>query len=389
MTNENSLTIVSDKITVLAEKFSGSHYEQSGKIEDILYQIERYVKSVELDATNESGRKAIKSLARKVSSSKTLLESLGKEQKADILIRGRIIDAGRNLVKDRLDTLRDAVLKPVLDYEAIQERRVQGHQQVIEKIHALAVFDEQPDESAVRGRIAELGPLMQRDFEEFEAVAIKAHQETEERLETHLQAAELRRIKREQQEAQEQAEAEAARQKAEQERIEREKRIAEEAAAKAMADAEAKAERERLATIEAHRAEQERVERERREQQERIARMEREAAERAEREKREAAARELAHKEALERAERQRIADQEAAERRQHEVVEAERQRIAAAAAAKAAEDQRRAENKKHRAKISNEVLKAMMEAGASEGISKTLINAIVRGEIPHVSISY
>lgn len=389
MTNENSLTIVSDKITVLAEKFSGSHYEQSGKIEDILDQIERYVKSVELDATTEPGRKAIKSLARKVSSSKTLLESLGKEQKADILIRGRIIDAGRNLVKDRLDTLRDAVLKPVRDYDAIQERRVQGHQQVIEKIHALAVFDEQPDESMVRGRIAELGPLMQRDFEEFEAVAIKAHQETEERLETHLQAAELRRIKREQQEAQERAEAEAARQKAEQERIEREKRIAEEAAAKAKADAEAKAERERLAAIEAHRAEQERVERERREQQERIARMEREAAERAEREKREAAARELAHKEALERAERQRIADQEAAERRQHEVVEAERQRIAAAAAAKAAEDQRRAENKKHRAKISNEVLKAMMEAGASEGISKTLINAIVRGEIPHVSISY
>lgn len=77
------------------------------------------------------------------------------------------------------------------------------------------------------------------------------------------------------------------------------------------------------------------------------------------------------------------------AKRREQEAIEAERRRVAAARAAEEAEAARRAANTAHKAKVNREVLTALAGCGVSEEVGKAVITAIVRGEVPHVSIFY
>jgi len=59
------------------------------------------------------------------------------------------------------------------------------------------------------------------------------------------------------------------------------------------------------------------------------------------------------------------------------------------ARAAQEAEDKRRAEDKEHRRKINSEALKALLNCGLTEGQAVNVITAIVRGDVPNVTIVY
>ena len=92
-----------------------------------------------------------------------------------------------------------------------------------------------------------------------------------------------------------------------------------------------------------------------------------------------------AKEEERQRAEKQRIhAEQEKAR-----AVEAERQRIEAEKKAVEEAERKREANKRHVAKINNEVLSALKNLGLTEVDAKCVIKAIVTGEIPHTKISY
>lgn len=335
-----------------------------GGVEAIISKLEADVRAFTTDISTEAGRKAIASLAYKVARSKTALDDMGKELVADLKTQTGKIDAERRIIRDRLDALRDEVRKPLDDFENAEKERVAAHEAVIAAILAACDLSGDAGTAAINSRLGAVRDLSQRDWQEFVARATAAMDTARKTLESALAQA----TKRE-------AEAvELVRLRAEQvarEQADREAKIAAEAAERAKVAAEAKAAREAQEVAAKAETERKRVEREKADA---IAR-----AEKAEADKKAAAVKAaLDAKNAAEAAERNRLAS-----------IEAERKRVADAAAKEAAEKSRREADKAHRAKFNNEALAAFEALGFAKEPSRLLVEAIARGEVPHVSINY
>jgi colicin import membrane protein len=256
------------------------------------------------DVTTPKGKREIASKAYKVAVAKNDLIRLADTLKEDAqkVIKG--VNAEVRVVEAEMDALRDAVRKPLDDFEAMEARREQGHRDAIVAIEAFAAIPENWPAGHIDTRIAELEELLSvpRDWQEFAAKALDAIGTTRRTLERAYQAAAVREAEAEETARQAAAAAEERRQAEERERLAREERIAAEAAQRAReaaerAAAEEAAEVERLAQAEREAAAQ-------REQEAR------EAAERAEREKGEAEerARQAEAQREAERIERHRSA---------------------------------------------------------------------------------
>lgn len=325
-----------------------------GGVDDILAKIEREVRGVHTDISTKAGRDAIASTAYKVARSKTALDDMGKSLVSEWKENSKKVDAERKKLRDRLDALKDEVRQPLTDWENAETARVESHEAEIARIEALAGFDEQePSAETVRARLAEYNAMPTRDWQEFAKRAALAIDETGRRLNHVLALAERREAER--------AELERLRrEQAERARRDREARIAAEAAERARAEAEAAAKRKAEEVAKQAEAQQRRVEQE----------------------KAEAEARAL-------RAEQEAKAAAEWAEREKKAAVEAERKRFADEQAREEADAARREANKRHCAEINNAVLAGLVGCGVPSEVGKVVIASIVRGEIPHLKISY
>ena len=90
----------------------------------VLAQIQRVALAETADPATEDGRASIKSLAYKVSRSKTALEDVGKPLADAARLDYDKINAIRKTSKEFLDALRDDIRKPVNDWEAVEGSRV-------------------------------------------------------------------------------------------------------------------------------------------------------------------------------------------------------------------------------------------------------------------------
>lgn len=318
-----------------------------GGMEGIISKLEAEVRAIDRDISTPEGRDAVKSLAYKVARSKTALDEMGKELVADIKKQAGAIDADRKLARDRLDALKEEVRAPLTAWEEAEAKRIADHEaELVNIVQAPTIVASMTSEQicAIKAQLEEKAG---RNWEEFSDRALEAFRDVmpkicalrdaaEQRERDAAELAELRRLKAEREEADRKAEAE---------------RIA------AQQAAERKAYEERR--------EKERAEKSAREKEAAVA-----AAIEAERV----------------RAEREKAAAVEAERRRQE-------QEAAAAAAKRAAEEaaeRKRQENKRHRAKVHQEITLALSEVltgNADEAAA--LIEAIVAGKIPHVSITY
>lgn len=344
---------------------------EDGGVRSILDKIKAEAKSRVTDATTESGRKEIKSLAYKIAQTKTAMDEMGKsltEEQREFIAR---INAERKTITTELDELKEEIRRPVTEYEEREKARVAKHQSVLAHIDTFGEGISLCGAAELAERHATLKALDVSNLDEFSGPA-----ETKKNGTLYLIA-----------EAHKEAcEKEAAKAKAEADRIERERieredreaRIAAEAAEQARlaaeAEAKARAEAEAARVAEEARKAEEAREAERRAEQERIAA--------AEREKAEAVRREL---EAQERHAREL---KEAAERAEREAAEKEKARLAAIEAEKAA-DEKRAANKRHREKILAEVAEDIGTLRVSGDIARELADAITAGKIRHVSIQF
>lgn len=333
MSEETGLIVATDLNAV--EVFTGPQ-----GVEKILADIEAKVAAFAPDLSTVSGRKAIASLAYKVSQSKVVLDDLGKGLVADWKTKSAAVDAARKIARDRLDALRDKARQPLTEWEEAEAARIAAE------------------------RLAQ-------EIEEAHADALMAHALYLKAKELESREAELARIEAERL-AKEEAEREATRQKEEAERLERERkereeRIAREAAERARREAEEAAAR---AVAEAERKEREAREAAERAERDRIAS---EARAKAEQDAAVKAAEERARVEA-ERIERDRLAKEAAAA--------AEQKRLADEAAKKAADVE-------HRHKVNQEALAGLVAAGMTEAKAKEIIKAIAGGLVPHISVKY
>lgn len=348
--------------------------------DDILGKLAAKIAGFKADVTTNKGREEIASMGRAVSSSKVTLLKLADTLTEEAKRLTKSVAAEKKIIEDRMDTLRDNVLQPLVDYRNIEKERVAAHEAEIDRIVSVAnSVGRDGTVSEIREAIALIEGLPARQWQEF---AEKASQVTKNALDTlnaclqsaiqrDHQAAELARLQAE--------EAERARLAAIAAQEARERQIAAEAAERARREAEQAAEQLRVAAEQ--KAEAERQAGLRREQEAR------EATERAERQARQAEADRLAAE--------QRAVEREAALARQAqeqaaEAVAAEQRRAAAAVAQAEIESAKRAANVAHQKRINGEALADLMKLdGMTEALGKAVITAAAKGQVRHVGIAY
>lgn len=320
---------MSNELVVIEPKNVLTLFTETDQLEEIIKQVEMEVATFEHDLSNDARRKKTASLARKVASTKTYLDGLGKDLVADWKAKSKAVDANRKMMRDRLDELRDQARKPLTDWEEEQKR--------IEE----------------ENRLAEEAEKLRQQVEVDHEIALLLNEKFDRELEEKRKAEE--EAERQRKEAEEKV------------RIERERQIAEEARIKA--EKEAKEREERL-----QRERQEAIQREEQAKRDAIAAEERRKAQEEENERQRKLAEERAKRDAEEAAERARQAEIQ----RQHE--EQERQRK---------EQEQREANKPHIGAIRKAARESLMALGLDEQTAREIVLAIHNGQVANVKINY
>lgn len=102
-----------------------------GEIDPLLRQVRDAIDAFSADVGTPSGRKAIASMAFRVSRAKTHLDDAGKELVTTYKEIPKKIDATRKRIRDTLDAWRDEVRAPLDAWEASEKDRVRSHEDAI------------------------------------------------------------------------------------------------------------------------------------------------------------------------------------------------------------------------------------------------------------------
>lgn len=293
------------------------------------------------DASTDEGRAAIRSLAHKITKSRTGLEKIGEDVTRELKALPNKVIAGKNKFTEEINKIQAFVRKPLTDYEERDEKRKADHVAAIETIKGYAVPPFGADVETLRGLLAaaesvSIGPECEefRDgYEMARQAAVEAlGKAVDTRIKHDADQAELAQLREKQRIADEQA----AEQLKEAQRKEREEQIAK----KAAEDAARKAQEE-------------------------------------------AAAREAEIKRQND-AEQRRLNDEITAR-------DAEKKRVADAKAAEEVEARRREASTLNRKKVGAEAASALMlkVQGMTEAMALDVVRAIAKKEIPHLMIEW
>lgn len=314
-----------------------------GGLDDLLINIDKEARSHVSDLKTDKGRKAIASMAAKVAKSKTYLDGLGKDLVSDWKNKSKVVDGERKKMRDTLDNLKADVRKPLTDWEDAETARVEAiHREIEEMILAGNLTIEQylilPLQS-MKDRLSEIENEIELEnlnefkdrYDEVKLVTLTKIKESIERREKHdadQKELEELRIEKEKRDEKDRIDLEA------KERTEREERIAKEVKEKVEKEAE-----ENIKRIEVEK--QQAIEKKK------------EAEQRADN----------AAKAEREKIETEKLEEQKAAEKREA--------------------------NTKHKKKINNESVIALVAIGLTDDLAKKVVTAIAKKEVPNVSIFY
>ncbi len=313
------------------------------------------------DLTTDKGRKRVASLAASVARSKTAVDGVGRAYLKELKGLPKVIEGELREFGTAMDALRDEVRKPLNDLEAADLKRRDAIEDAVQAIIDLHTLPEDCDSAAIRLRYAQMenripkAEVFQERLEEANekrkyGLSVLSEALTK-RVKFEAEAEELERLRKEKAE------------RAEKDRIE-------EAARKAVEDERQRAAQQQQAQREAD------------------ARRVQEAEQKAEQAERDRIA-------AEQRAETERKQSEQRAEKARLD--EQERQQRAAEAILQ--QQQAREANRAHCGAINKAALEALLavNVGAdsdfpvhlSEVEGKAIIAAIIRGQIPAVSIAY
>jgi hypothetical protein len=331
------------------------------------------------DLTTRKGRERIASLAAKVSKSKTAVEKPGRDYLRRLKEMPKVVEAELREFVTKMDTLRDETRRPLTEWEAAEDARIDRHNDAINRMKDMATELGALDADQLQARITELSAFQLGEaWEEFEAEAAR----TKEASLNAVQAALLARQKYDAEQAELARLRRAEEERAEQDRI----RAAQEAAVE---------------------AERQRVAQEQQAEREAAARREQELIDQAAAQEREAENQRLQLKLQAEQAERARVQaeadrvateqrmeqERQAAARRQEEAAEQarqeERRRADAAAAEIVRQQVARERDEAHRRTINRAALDAFIAGGMPEACAKQAVTLIAQRKIPNIAITY
>lgn len=189
------------KELIVIENKSPADLFKTESITDIINNVQEVARKIVTDATTEQGRKDISSLARKVSSTKTAIDAIGKDYVAGIKAEAKTIDAERKRVRDELDALRDEIKAPVVAYENIEKERVSKIEAQIDNMYKLSM-NEFSSSDKFSDALNALELMNNFDFQEFSKKAhdnyVNAKQVLENKLKGLLAQEELEKQRKEQ-----------------------------------------------------------------------------------------------------------------------------------------------------------------------------------------------
>lgn len=351
----------------------------TGGLNQFLQAVTAEVTAEVPDLTTAKGRARIASLANKVSKSKKAVEDPGREYLKRLKEMPKVVETELREFVNSMNALRDATRKPLTDWEEANDKRIDGHNDGIQRIKGMAVFAETPTAAHVAQIITNLELVEINDsWEEFLAEAAQAKDRSLATLRTLLadrtkHEAELAEIARFNAE------------KVEREQKERDAEIARKAVEQARIEAEQKALQEREAAARREQELKDQADAQQRAAEQKI----RDAEAESERQR-------LQIKLQEEQAERQKLQaeqDRIAAETRQAEAVEqarlAEIERANKAAAEIVRQQELRAADTAHKASINRAALEAFIAGGMPEACAKQAVTLIAQRRIPNINIQY
>lgn len=160
-----SMAEANPNIAVLIETTPALVFSDRQKADELFAHIEQEITSFVPDLSTEKGRKAVASLAYKVSRTKTAIDDAGAGLIEAANKQVKTVNAERKRMRDHLDMLRDKARKPLDDWEAAQAERKRECEALVAEIKRAGqvAFDET---SATLGeRIAALeGTELHLDF---------------------------------------------------------------------------------------------------------------------------------------------------------------------------------------------------------------------------------
>lgn len=387
MSTETQLVVVPPKETALAVFSTANGLEPW--LQKVRLKVDEFQNSIP-DLKTKKGRDAVASMAHQIAKSKTALEAVGKEISAQQKEIPKKIDAERKRVWDMLESWQKEVRKPLTDWEEANDKRIDAHNDGIQRIKDMAVFAETPAAAHVAQVIADLELIpIDDDWEEFITDAAQAKDRSLATLRTLLadrtkHEAELAEIAKFNVE------------KAEREQKERDAEIARQAVERSQREAEQKAQAEREAAARREQDLKDHAEAQQRAAEQKLRDAEAEAErqrlqiklqeEQAERQKLQAEQDRIA---GIQRAEQERLA----AEQRQAEAVErarlAEVQRQEDAKAEELRQQKAREDDKAHKASINRAALEAFIAGGMPEDCARQAVTLIAQRKIPAITIAY
>jgi hypothetical protein len=345
-------------------------------MDGLLSEIAIQAKSIVLDPTTEKGRGKIKSLAYKVSKTKTAIDDAGKSLTEGWKKQSAAVDAVRKNAREFLDNLKEEIRKPVDEFEEMEKARIKLRQDRLAQIEGFKneIYTSSEAEKFYQSAIDQLKELAVFDWQEFSFKAQSLVKEVITILELRFEAAKQARIDAEELAA-------LKKEKEEREKADNEKRIAEEAAKKAKFVAEMEAAKKAKKLADEAAAEKERMENEKLKAEEDKINAENRAKE----------AEELA-KEQAKQSEKNRIeAEQKAkedAEKAAADAVRKEQERVAEEKRLEQEAAAKREEDKAHKKKIYNEMMLHLC-CILEEAKAKELIRLIAENKVPHIFIKY
>ena len=219
-----------DQLTAL---FGEQAQDGNPKILGVVEAIEQQAGSIVFDITTKAGQETCRKISATVAKAKTAIDNAGKTKKEEYTVFTKRIDSDRNLAKNRLQALQDAIRQPLTDMENAEKQRKEMLENRLNNLeNYFDVYN--VTSAAVSDAIAMLqNTLIDENWEEYQSIAAAKKAQELDRLQTILAQVQQREA-----DAAELAALRAA--QAEQQRIAQEQAMLEQARHAAAAEAEQK-----------------------------------------------------------------------------------------------------------------------------------------------------
>lgn len=173
-------------------------------LDPYMQRIRAHIDAFEPDLSTATSRKAIASIAYKVSRSKTYLDEAGQELSAEQKKIPIKIDAARKKMRETLDLWRDEVRKPLTEWEQAEEARQKKHSAALSRLNHLSL-PMIADVATLQARLAEAEAIEIDQTHKDAAAALGAAKERataalkiliEQRIKHEAEQAELAELRR-------------------------------------------------------------------------------------------------------------------------------------------------------------------------------------------------